>query len=820
MGQSIKLFYIIIVVLIIITLHAHICHAQQHTCRANVTSTTGSKFESNLKAVLDNLVQHTSQTAFNTGMYGQSPDQVYGLLQCTGDTTVEQCYNCSLQASASLGKFCGNASGGLIWLGDCFLRYENYSFIGQLDTGDGWYLYNVNNVSSPDAFMTALGNLFTKLSGQAASSSKFFASGTITDSLSRKIYGLVQCWRDISSDDCTTCLSNTMNYISTVYTGRQGARGLIGSCMVRYETYPFFNSSSLPAPSPAPSPEAPPDAQPNNTEIYPSQDCNTTYNFSESSAFQTNLNRVLVSLSHNTSETGFNTSKYGESPDQIYGLLQCRGDTTVDQCGVCATNALTAARQYCAYAAGGSIWFESCFIRYENFSFIGHLSTFKIIMSRPQNQRNVPFIEVFNRALRSLFDNLTVQAVHGSASWNRYASGTTNDSLSRNIYGLVQCWRDLSTTDCKTCLSYTINSTLAYSAGRQGAQGSTRNCIVRYEIYRFFNSTTRPPALPAGEPAPKLNNTQTHSSPKKVYLIPGVVAGGSEVEQDARISEDGQLIMFKMETLLAATENFHDDKKLGEGGFGRVQDPNHRKQLDWQKRYNIILGVARGLLYLHQDSVLRIIHRDIKASNILLDEKLNPKIADFGLAKHFPDNESHVSTRLAGTFGYMAPEYGMQGQLSVKADVYSFGVLLLEVITGRKNTNYSLSPEMQILLGWAWRSYEQGNVVQMIDPAIIETCDKEQALRCIHVGLLCTQAEASLRPPISEAIQMLSSDSVILPSPTKPVFVSSITQTTTRTGSSSGLSRASASTTSASSSLTPVAPASNVYASITELVPR
>eukprot|EP00253_Pinus_taeda_P006437 PITA_06437 len=367
--------------------------------------------------------------------------------------------------------------------------------------------------------------------------------------------------------------------------------------------------------------------------------------------------------------------------------------------------------------------------------------------------------------------------------------------------------------------------------------------------------------------------------------------GGWEVEQDARISEDGQLIMFKMETLLAATENFHDDNKLGEGGFGPVYKgttpdgkeiavkrlslnsaqgkkeflnevklvakiqhrnlvkllgycvegsktvlvyeylpnksldkilfhPNHRKQLDWHKRYNIILGVARGLLYLHQDSVLRIVHRDIKASNILLDEKLNPKIADFGLAKHFPDNESHVSTRLAGTFGYMAPEYGMQGQLSVKADVYSFGVLLLEVITGRKNTNYSLSPEMQILLGWAWRSYEQGNVVQMIDPAIIETCDKEQALRCIHVGLLCTQAEASLRPPISEAIQMLSSDSVILPSPTKPVFVSSITQTTTRTGSSSGLSRASASTTSASSSLTPVAPASNVYASITELVPR
>eukprot|EP00253_Pinus_taeda_P017388 PITA_17388 len=251
MQQSIKLFYIIIVILILITIHAHICHAQ-HTCRANVTSITGSKFETNLNAVLDNLVRHTNHTGFNTSVSGQSPDQVYGLLQCRGDTTIEQCYNCSQQANTTLRQDCENSTGGLIWLDYCFLRYENYSFIGQLDTVDAWYAYNLNNVSSPDVFMTALGNLFTNLSAQAASSSHLYASGNVTDSLSRKIYGLVQCWRDISSDDCTTCLSNTINYIFTVYTGRQGARGLIGSCIVHYEIYPFFNSTADTPPVEAP----------------------------------------------------------------------------------------------------------------------------------------------------------------------------------------------------------------------------------------------------------------------------------------------------------------------------------------------------------------------------------------------------------------------------------------------------------------------------------------------------------------------------------------------------------------------------------------
>uniref|UniRef100_A0A0D3EAU1 Receptor-like serine/threonine-protein kinase n=1 Tax=Brassica oleracea var. oleracea TaxID=109376 RepID=A0A0D3EAU1_BRAOL len=199
-------------------------------------------------------------------------------------------------------------------------------------------------------------------------------------------------------------------------------------------------------------------------------------------------------------------------------------------------------------------------------------------------------------------------------------------------------------------------------------------------------------------------------------------------------------------------------------------DPLKQKILDWKTRFNIMEGICRGLLYLHRDSRLKIIHRDLKVSNILLDDNLNPKISDFGLARVFRANEDEANTRrVVGTYGYMSPEYAMEGLISEKSDVFSLGVIFLEILSGRKNSH---KEETNLnLLAYAWKLWNEGEAASLADPTIFDKSFEKEITRCVQIGLLCAQETANDRPNVSTVIWMLTTENTNLQEPKQRALI-------------------------------------------------
>ncbi|KAH9749178.1 putative LRR receptor-like serine/threonine-protein kinase RFK1 [Citrus sinensis] len=203
---------------------------------------------------------------------------------------------------------------------------------------------------------------------------------------------------------------------------------------------------------------------------------------------------------------------------------------------------------------------------------------------------------------------------------------------------------------------------------------------------------------------------------------------------------------------------YMENNSLAHALFG---GENSQLKLNWSVRQKICLAIARGLAFLHEESRFKIVHRDIKATNVLLDRDLNPKISDFGLAKLDEEEKTHISTRVAGTIGYMAPEYALWGYLTYKADVYSFGVVALEIVSGKYNMSYVPDSNCICPLDWAFHLHRSGTLMELVDPRLGSEFNKVEAERMIKIALLCTNASPSLRPTMSEVVSMLEGSSNI-----------------------------------------------------------
>ncbi|KAE9612799.1 putative protein kinase RLK-Pelle-DLSV family [Lupinus albus] len=599
----------------------------------------------------------------------------------------------------------------------------------------------LDNATDPN-FQSNISPLLDFISSKASFHS--FYNDSIIISSSSRIYALFLCRGAVSNNTCQNCTRTASQEIRTQCASNTSAIIWYDTCMLRYSNKNFFGEEQT-------SPLA-----------FTGNITNTT----TPSAIQAYRDEqtLMYQLIKEASSTDmlFKTGKSvgGNESESGYGLVQCTRDINSSSCHSCLHQLMKEADKCCQHKFGWRVMAPSCNIRYERYNFYNQTC------APPESLPPLPHSQGKRRYLKAKFlaihvipiavvAALTVLVWFSCLHWKKRKIGRTDDEiLVKSLKSSSRHLKEQGHGDNSGDMHYFSLSTIKVATN-------------------YFSDDAK---LGEGGFGP---------------VFKGKLSNGREIAVKRLSFKSTQgLEEFKNEVLLIAKLQHRNLVKLlgccvGENEKLLVYeymantsldaflfDPIKRVELDWSKRVRIINGIAKGLVYLHEDSRLKIIHRDLKASNVLLDEEMNPKISDFGTARMFGGNQNEASTdKVVGTYGYMAPEYALEGLFSIKSDVYSFGVLMLEIMNGRKNSGFYLQERGcgESLLSYAWRLWSVGKGVEFMDPMLVISCPKNQALRWIHIGLLCVQERPKDRPIMSSVIVMLGS-AINLPLPSAPPF--------------------------------------------------
>lgn len=598
------------------------------------------------------------------------------------------------------------------------------------------------NYTKNSVYQQNLNFLVSNLSSKSSVSNFYnLTVGEVPD----KVYGLFQCREDLTLEVCSECIQAAKEKLvqDCIFYGE--AIVWYYECMLRYANRSIFSLS----------------------ENSPSYDIWSTVNVSDYSVFSTvyeNTTKQLINEAVYGSQRYFSTREgYVTQLETLYSLAQCTPDLSEFWCYSCLTGALTEMQSCCSSRIRGMVFMPSCQLRYD--------------MS--------PFYEKTDEAASAPPPSNSSRTTHpGAGSRGSLKVSSIAGIAIASCVGLVLLLCGVWLFLRRRKLGEVPSKGLPREAP-QGSPSIKRDEVddlgdVEFIQYDFATIKTA---------------TKDFSGDNKLgeggfgIVYKGILKSGQEVAIKRLSGNSGQGTKeFKTEArLVAKLQHRNLVKLLGFCSEGDEKllvyefmpntsldrflfDPRKRAYLDWETRYRIIMGIARGLQYLHEDSRLTIIHRDLKTSNILLDKEMNPKIADFGMAKLFGGEQKFGNTtQIVGTYGYMAPEYVLSGEYSDKSDVYSFGIIALEIVSGEKNRILYESPQREDLPFHAWRLWNAGEAIKLMDPTLQNSCSKSEVMRCIQIAMLCVQVNAMRRPKIAAAVLMLTG-SVALPMPSAPIM--------------------------------------------------